>query len=130
MPFDTTTATAATAVRRPLSLNVRMPDGGMVSPSAEAGVGVMELLERFGLPVRRECRGHCLCATCRARIAPNWQDRLLPPSSDEEAQLAGLSRRDEATRLICGLVMTPELDGLGLELTWDALVPQTYWIAG
>ena len=61
-----------------------------------------------------------MCGTCRARIAPNWRDRLLPPSSDEAAQLAGLSRRDEATRLICRLVMTPELDGLELELTWDA----------
>ena len=71
-----------------------------------------------------------LCGTCRARVAPIWRDRLLPPATDEATLLAGLSDRDEATRLICRLVMTPELDGLEFELTWDALVPQTYWIAG
>lgn len=133
MPLDAaiTSATAAgTSCRRPLSLHVCMPDGGMLSPPAEAGVRVMELLERFGLPIRNECRGHCVCDTCRAHIAPAWQDRMLPPSEDEVALLAGLGNRDEATRLICRLVMTPELDGLELELTWDALVPQTYWTAG
>src|SRR5262245_15502248 len=108
MPFDTTASTAEPVLKatgRPLCLNVRMPDGGRLSPPAEAGLKVMELLERFGLPVRRECRGGCTCATCRARLAPAWRDRVMPPTTDEATRLAGLNNRDDGTRLICDLVM-------------------------
>ena len=133
MPFDATTTVTVKARTTPahaLHLNVRMPDGGWLAPPAEAGVRVMDLLARFGLPVREDCRGRCMCATCRASIPPAWGSRLSPPSTDETALLSSLAEGGGTTRLLCGLVMTHELDGLELELHWDALVPQTYWIAG
>ena len=135
MPLDahhaaTNTHTANSAHGHPLTLNVRMPDGGWLAPTAVAGHRVVELLARFGLPVRDECRGRCACATCRVRIPLAWRDRLLPPGAEEAAVVSQLVDGDASTRLLCRLVMTPDLDGLEFELHWDALVPQTYWIAG
>lgn len=134
MPFDATASTTSSGRPTPaaakLTINVRMPDGGWLAPPAEAGVRVIDLLARFGLPVRNACRGRCVCATCRARVAQGWRDRLPPPSADEVARLAALADEEEGSRLLCGLVMTPDLDGLELQLHWDSLVPQTYWTAG
>jgi 2Fe-2S ferredoxin len=113
-----------------MTLNVRMPDGGWLSPPAEPGVRVMDLTAWFGIPVRQECRGLCVRATCRARVAAPWGERLEPPDSTELEVLSLITAHDDRTRLLCGLIMTPDLDGLELELTWDALVPQTYWVAG
>jgi ferredoxin len=117
------------AAGEPLSLCVRMPDGGVLSPKAPAGMRVMDALVAFGLPLRHDCRGRDRCATCRARIATRWAARV---------QLAGREARGGPTthgagdeiRLLCDVVMTADLDGLELELTWDALVPQTNWVAG
>ena len=134
MPLDAIAATSVSDRRaRPaekLNLSVRMPDGGWLAPPVEAGVRVMELLARFGLQVRDTCRGRCACATCRAQIAPQWRSRLAPPCQDEAALLSALADGDDGTRLLCSLVMTPDLDGLEIELHWDALIPQTYWTAG
>ncbi len=136
MPFDSIDTNAILVRPAPaaheLSLRVRMPDGGWIEPPAEAGIRVVDLLARFGLPMRDTCRGRCTCVTCRAKIPPAWRNRLAPPRADEASLLSDLGRDDgdNGTRLLCGLVMTPDLDGLELELHWDALVPQTYWIAG
>jgi hypothetical protein len=96
MPFDTLVhpdEVSATAVA-PLTVFVRMPDGGVLSPSVKVGERIMDALAAFGLPFRQ-----------------------------------GFGA-DGAARLLGHLVMTPELDGLEIELPWDALVPQTYWVAG
>ena len=133
MPFDSLYATApaaSLAAAKPLHLNVRMPDGGRLAPPAEAGVKVIELLSRFGVPVREASEGEGACTAGRVRIPAPWQAKVARPSAQEAAALAGLADADATTRFICDLTMTPELDGLELELTWDALVPQTYWIAG
>jgi ferredoxin len=136
MPFDTIDATLHVANPAPaagkLTLRVRMPDGGWLAPPAEAGVRVTDLLARFGLPMRDACGGRCACADCRADILPAWRHRLAPPRADEAALLSGFGDDGDfgRTRLLCGLVMTPDLDGLELALHWDALTPQTHWIAG
>lgn len=129
MPFDAVAAPTPAAAARPLQLNVRMPDGGWLAPPAEAGVSVTELLSRFGLPMRRECNGRCTCSTCKALISAAWRDRVSAAGAEAERP-SDLPDRGDGARLLCGLVMTPDLDGLELELTWDALIPQTYWIAG
>jgi len=133
MPFDAIAlpeAFAKTATSQVLSINVRMPDGGWLAPAAEAGSRVMDVLRQFGVPVRADCDGSCACTHCRARFGRTWRDRLPPPSSEENALLAELGEGDGDTRLLCGLVVTPDLDGLEIELHWDALEPQTYWVAG
>ena len=132
MPFDALTGpflAIPPTTTHPLTLNVRMPDGGWLAPPAEAGHSVIDVLERFGVQIRRPSPDNQV-ELPRARIARPWRERMLPPTASEAALLAGLPDGDASTRLLSGLVMTPELDGLEMELHPASLVPQTYWIAG
>jgi ferredoxin len=107
-----------------------MPDGGILHPPAKAGERVIDALARFGVPVRIDGGKVDMFSTCRVGFASAWTGQLPPPAADERRILAELGVRDGRTRVLCRLVMTTDLDGLELELPWDALVPQTYWIAG
>lgn len=133
MPFDSETPIpdpSARAASRQLRLHVRMPDGGRLSPPASAGSRLVDLLTQFGLRLRTGHAAACACQACRVQIPLAWRDRLAPPLAKEQALLGQLDDRDASTRLLGFIVMTPELDGLELELHPDCLVPQTYWIAG
>lgn len=132
MPFDgglmETRKTATTP--NSLSLLVRMPDGGVLSPSALAGDRLIDALGRFGISLCSEPRFQAHVAAPYGRIKAPWMDRLPAPAPDEKAQLAAQGVQDGTIRLLSEIVLTPELDGLELELPWDSLVPQTYWVAG
>jgi hypothetical protein len=94
MPIATVTTAdvASLASGHLLSLRVRMPDGGVLTPSARTGERVIDALAAFGVPVRRDVGADTCCL----------YDRLV----------------------------TPDLDGIELTVPWDALVPQTSWVAG
>ena len=113
-----------------LTLNVRLVDGGHFRPEAAPGFRIMELIRAYGLPIKAECGGAGVCATCHVRIPPAWRDLLPPPSADELAMLDEIPDADDTSRLACQLVMTDALDGLELEVQPDSLVPQTHWMAG
>ena len=130
MPFDgavmETRPTSTT--RSSLSLLVRMPDGGVLSPSAMADERLIDALARFGIPISTEdqLRGAAPCG----RFRRSWADRLPPPAPEERALLSTRGIQDGTSRLLSHVVLTPDLDGLELELPWDSLIPQTYWVAG
>ena len=84
----------------------------------------------YGLPIKAECGGVCVCATCHVRIPQVWQHLLPPPSDEELAKLDEIPGADDTSRLACQLMMTDELDGLEVELQPDSLIPQTNWVAG
>jgi 2Fe-2S ferredoxin len=113
-----------------LKLVVSLKDGSRFEPPAAAGFRVMELIRAFGLPIKAECGGSCVCCTCHVRIPEQWRDALLPPSDEELAKLDEIPTADESSRLACQLVMTEDLDGLELQIQPDSLVPQLYWVAG
>lgn len=81
-----------------------------------AGRKLMEVIRDAGLPVKAECGGCCVCATCHVYVNQNWFDKL-PPSDDEE-----LDMLDEAcepkdnSRLSCQIVLSEDLDGLQVTL--------------
>lgn len=112
------------------AINVRMPDGGWVTPPAVSGARLIDVLAAFGIPVRSAGDRLDGRGACRARIPAIWRNRLAPPSQAEAEMLATLENAGDSSRLLGHLVMAPELEGLEIELDWDALVPQTYWIAG
>ena len=112
-----------------LSLNVRLADGAHFRPEAAAGFRVMELIRAYGLPIKAECGGSGLCATCHVRVGAKWRDRLPAPTDEELDRLDEIPGADENSRLACQIVMTDELDGLEVEVQADSLVPQT-WVAG
>ena len=115
---------------RLLRLDVRLADGGRFQPEAAAGFRLMELIRAYGLPIKAECGGSGVCATCHVRIPMVWQSLLPPPSGEELAKLDEIPDADETSRLACQIVMTEEMDGMELEVQPDSLLPQTSWVAG
>ncbi len=51
-----------------LKLVVTMPDGGRLEPEAAEGFRIMELIRAHGVPIKAECGGAGVCATCHVRI--------------------------------------------------------------
>ncbi len=113
-----------------LTLNVRLADGSHFKPEAVPGFRIMELIRAYGLPIKAECGGSGICATCHVRVAQGWRDRLPAASNEEQSKLDEIPLADDSSRLACQLVMTAELDGLEFEVQPDSLWPQTSWVAG
>ncbi|NCT11053.1 MAG: 2Fe-2S iron-sulfur cluster binding domain-containing protein [Flavobacteriia bacterium] len=64
------------------------------------------------------CGGMAMCASCQCYVI---SDHDLPPKSDEEeAMLAEAFYVKDNSRLGCQIQMTPELDGLEVELAPEA----------
>jgi 2Fe-2S ferredoxin len=82
------------------------------------------------LPIKAECGGAGVCATCHVRIPSSWQRLLPPPSPEELAKLDEIPGADDTSRLACQLMMTEELDGLIVEVQPDSLALHTHWVAG
>jgi ferredoxin, 2Fe-2S len=115
---------------RYLKLAVRLTDGTRFEPQAASGFRLMELMRAYGLPIKAECGGACVCATCHVRVPVAWRHLLPPPSAEELAKLDEIADADDSSRLACQLMMTDALDGLEVELQPDSLIPQTNWVAG
>ena len=67
------------------------------------------------------CGGMMQCGTCHCYIAPEWQDRVGPPSDDERAMLEALDGVElrEGSRLSCQIQLSEDLDGLVVEIPAD-----------
>ena len=91
-------------------------DGSEHRLPAEEGWRAMEVIRDWGLDIKAECGGACACATCHVYVDPAWADRLAPPSADEIDMLDGAFDVNETSRLSCQILLTPEMDGLRLQL--------------
>ena len=92
------------------------PDGKRSEVEAPDGLSVMEIAHRNRIDLEGACEGSLACSTCHVIVAPEWYDRLKPPSEDEEDMLDlafGLTR---TSRLGCQIVMSKDLDGLVVTL--------------
>jgi len=87
-------------------------DGKQHELEGRDGWTVMEILRDGGLDVTAECGGACACATCHIYVAPDWYDKLPPPSEAEIDMLDMALAVEPTSRLSCQLTCTPELDGL------------------
>ena len=115
---------------RLLRLDVRLADGGRFQPEAASGFHIMELIRAYGLPIKAECGGACVCSTCHVRIPMVWHAVLPPPSDEDLAKLDEIPDADDTSRLACQIVMTEPMDGMEIEVQPDSLLPQTSWVAG
>jgi ferredoxin, 2Fe-2S len=106
-------------------VNVRMPDGTVHRLEALEGWRVMEVIRDWGLPIKAECGGACACATCHVWVGKDWIEKLTPPTNEELEMLDGAFQVDDRSRLCCQIIMTPELDGLTLELAPESLAEPT-----
>ena len=116
--------TTATALRHEedfMMLNVRLPGGTPRRVPALDGMTLMEILRADAIPIIAECGGAAVCATCHVRVFPAWAGMLSPPSDEELAKLDEIPGADDASRLACQIVLTPDLDGLEIDLQADSL---------
>jgi 2Fe-2S ferredoxin len=91
-------------------------DGERHELDAIEGWRVMEIIRDHGLPIKAECGGALACATCHVYVAPEWQDKLYPPSLDEIDMLDMAIAVQDNSRLSCQIIMSEELDGLEVTL--------------
>lgn len=91
-------------------------DGREHALDALDGWRVMEVIRDWGLPMKAECGGAALCGTCLVRLAHRWADKVADPRDDELDMLDRLGIADPQVRLSCQILMSPELDGLRVEL--------------
>lgn len=86
------------------------------------GWRIMEIIRDYGLPIKAECGGACLCGTCHVYVDPEWVDKLYPKTDDEEDRLmedaVGVQ---DGSRLSCQILMSEELDGLRVTMAPGSL---------
>jgi 2Fe-2S ferredoxin len=100
------------------SINITIIDRDGNTQTYEAptdmGLNLMEFCKAIELPVKGECGGMAMCATCQVYVESN---HLLPEQSDAE-----LDMLDQAfyvknnSRLGCQLHLNNQLDGLIVRL--------------
>ena len=99
-----------------MKLFVTDQDGLEHELEALEGWRVMEVIRDWGLPIKAECGGALACATCHVYVDPDWYDRLVPMSDEEEERLDDAMLVKSNSRLSCQILMSDELDGLRVRL--------------
>ncbi len=80
----------------------------------DMNMNLMEVCKAYELPVKGTCGGMALCSTCHCYVLT---DNELPPMSpDEEDMLDQAFFVENNSRLGCQLPITPELEGLQVQL--------------
>ena len=80
------------------------------------GMTLMVALKTTGFDIEASCEGSLACGTCHVRLLEGWASRVPPPAEDERAMLDSLAGATPASRLSCQILVTPELNGLSLEI--------------
>lgn len=97
-------------------------DGVEHELEAIEGWRVMEIIRDYGLPIKAECGGACVCGTCHVYVAPEWIGKLYPKTDDEEDRLmedaVGV---EDYSRLSCQILMSDALDGLRVTMAPGSL---------
>jgi len=80
------------------------------------GTSVMRGALATGVPgIQAECGGAAACATCQVRVDPDWFYRL-PAPQDLESSMLDEEDLEARVRLSCQIVVTPELEGMIVEV--------------
>ncbi|WP_139959964.1 2Fe-2S iron-sulfur cluster-binding protein [Flavicella sediminum] len=80
----------------------------------DMSMNIMELCKAYELPVEGTCGGMAMCASCQCYVN---SDHELPEMGEaEEDMLDQAFHVEDNSRLGCQLHITPEMDGLEIEL--------------
>ncbi len=85
-----------------------------VMAPTDMNMNLMEVCKSYDLPVQAVCGGMAMCATCQCYIISGHD--LGERNEDEEAMLWEAENVRENSRLGCQIPITPELEGLVIEL--------------
>ena len=94
--------------------------GEPIEATGEPGDTLLRLGQARGLPLEGTCEGPMACSTCHVIVAPDWFDRLPPPSEEEEDMLDLAAGACRTSRLSCQIELAEELDGLTVRVPAEA----------
>ena len=81
------------------------------------GLTVMEGAVNNNIPgIDADCGGACACSTCHVYVDPAWVAKLPAREDMEEDMLDFAFEPNERSRLTCQIKVTPELDGLVVQM--------------
>ena len=88
---------------------------------ATAGESVMATAVKNGVPgIVGECGGNASCATCHVWVREEFAHLVGEPDDTEEDLLdMGVTDRRTGSRLSCQIPVSPELDGLTVDIPPD-----------
>ena len=90
-----------------------------ITAPTDMSLNLMEICKAHDLPVEGVCGGMAMCASCQCYILSPGMD--LPGMSPEEAaMLSEAFYVKDNSRLGCQIPLTPDLDGLEIELAPEA----------
>ncbi len=85
----------------------------LIAPT-DMSMNIMEVCRSYELPVKGECGGMAMCATCQCYLE---SDTALPQQSDDELDMLDQAFFvEESSRLGCQIQITEEIDGIVLRL--------------
>lgn len=90
--------------------------GEKVEAEASEGDRLLEVAQAAGMPLEGTCEGQMACSTCHVIVAREWFAKLPDASEDEEDMLDLAADVQPTSRLSCQIDMTPELDGLEVQI--------------
>jgi 2Fe-2S ferredoxin len=94
------------------------PDGSRDELDIANGTSLMRAAVANGIhAIVGDCGGSAACATCHVYVQPLFLDRLPAIGATEDQLLESTSSpRLENSRLSCQILMSPELDGISIEI--------------
>jgi 2Fe-2S ferredoxin len=99
------------------------PEGSRRVVDVAVGTSVMQAAIANGIDgIVAECGGQLMCATCHVYVDEACIGRAPAVGAAEAEMLAcTAAERRETSRLSCQLVMSPELDGLVVQLPTEQI---------
>lgn len=85
-----------------------------VQAPTDMAMNLMEVCKAYELPVEGTCGGMAMCASCQCYVTSAHD--LPEMGQDEDLMLAEAFYVEDNSRLGCQIPITPELDGLEVEL--------------
>ncbi|MDG2491588.1 MAG: 2Fe-2S iron-sulfur cluster-binding protein [Flavobacteriaceae bacterium] len=85
-----------------------------IDAPTDMSMNLMEVCKSYEFPVEGTCGGMAMCASCQCYVLS--ESNLPEKSDDEGAMLSEAYNVKENSRLGCQIFITPELEGLVVEL--------------
>ena len=99
-----------------MAINVTDRQGVVHEIALENGRKLMEVIRDAGLPVKAECGGCCVCATCHVYVDDKWFSKLNDAGNEETEMLDEACEPNASSRLSCQIILDESLDGLSVTL--------------
>lgn len=89
-------------------------EGMTITDVVNHGTGLNANL--LGEHIECACSGTMACSTCQLIVHPEWFAKMDPPSEAEMDMIDLAYEPEETSRLGCAIVLTPELEGLKVQI--------------